>query len=233
VSDSLGRIIPRVPAATSSSSNLFEAKRALTSLGGHLVTSDLNHMGAEYAGRVLVTHPGWVGYWAGSPGNPTASGPEVSDIDWAGQGEVPGRTANACLGTHWVVPVGAGATYPRAVLRCRARAAVSFGSTAGIYFGVTPGRGAFPSATSSRARSYLTLSTFVDVRLTLQLRATDLGAWVTSPATGRTTSGTAPLADPVQLMCFTAWVGAYNSTNKNFTADDLTDLLGLSLSLEP
>lgn len=233
MSDTIGRVVRRNPASTSSGLNLFEAKRSLTSLTGHLITSDLNHLGEEYSRRVLASHPGWAGYWAGSPGSPGALGPEASDIDWAGQTAFPGRTANACLGTHWVVSVGAGATLPRAVLRCRARAAVDPGAMAGIYFGVAPGRTAFPSGTSSHAAIRLSVSTFADVTLTIQLQLTDLAPWVGTPATGRTSSGVAPLAEPVRLLAFTAWVGAYNSTNKHATVDDVTDLLGLTLALEP
>ncbi|MDB4930523.1 MAG: hypothetical protein JWM10_3007 [Myxococcaceae bacterium] len=233
MSDTLGRVLRRNPAATPSGLNLFQANRALTSLAGHVLTSDLNHLGADYAYRVLATHPGWTGYWAGPFGSPSAAGPVVSEVDWTGQSVDPGRTANACLGAHWVVAVGAGATLPRAVLRCRARAATSPGSTAGIYFGVAPGRNGFPSGGSSHDRVRLTSSSFANVTLKIELEAADLEGWVVSPATGRTTSGPAPMADTVRLVLATFWVGAYNSTNKHATAADVTDLLGVTLSLEP
>lgn len=231
--DTLGRIVTRVPAATSSGSNLFRAKRALTSLAGHLVTSDLNHLGEEYARRVLSTHPGWLGYWAASPGYPTSAGPELADIDWEGaRFGAAGRTANACLGTFWVVPTGAGGALPKLVLRGRARAAVTAGSTAGVYLGVAPGRGRFPTATSSHKSVHLTSSSFVDLAMVVTLGPADLEPWVTTPSTGHTTSGAPAVGDAVRLMCFSAWVGAYNSTNKN-TTNDVADLLGLTLSLEP
>lgn len=241
MSDTLGRILRRPPPATSGGSNLFQAKRALASATGHMVVSDLNHMGEQYAHRRLAAHPGWFGFWAGQPsGVVDLAGPELGDIDWAspvylssGVFAGPGRTANACLGTHWVVPVGATQTYPRAVLRCRARAAVSASSATGIYFGASPGVGTFPTSTSPRDRVRITGSTFQDIELKILLDPVALAPWVTTPSLGRTASGTARVGDAVRLMAVTLWVGCYNSNNKNLAADDLTDVAGVTVGLEP
>lgn len=50
---------------------------------------------------------------------------------------------------------------------------------------------------------------------------------------GRTMSGPAPVSEPLRAMrpAFCVWVA--NSTRKNLSPDDLTDALGLTVSLEP
>jgi len=232
--DTLGRVIQRVPAGTASGSNLLASQRALASVTGHLLTSDLNHLGAEYSRRVLWAHPGFFGFWAGPLGSPTGAGPTVDEIDWRGPGySVPaGRTANAHCGTHWVVREGATTVYPKLVLRCRARAASSPGSTTGLYLGATPG-GAFPTPSNRFDRALVSSTSFVDVKLTVQLEHDDLAPFNATPSAGSTASGVPVVADPVRLLMLGAFFGAYNSTNKNTTTADVTDVVGLTLSLEP
>lgn len=234
MSDTIGRIIRRLPSGTSSGSNTTQAKRALASVTGHLLASDLNHLGTEYARRVLWTHPGFVGFFANSTGSPASPGPAVSDIDWTGNGfDVAGRTANACCGVFWIAYEGATGVLPKLRLRCRGRAAVTAGATAGFYLGVAPGVGTFPSADSSHAQAFASSSTLADVALSISLQSADLGPMITVPSHGATSSGVPIIGDTVRLMACTVWFGAYNSTGKNATADDLTDVTGLVLELEP
>lgn len=235
MADTLNRIIKRVAAGTSSGSNLLQADRALAAATGHILASNANHLGAESAYRTLRTHAGFLGFWAGSPGDPSTSlGPEVDDIDWEGTGyETAGRTANACLGTHWIVPVGATLAYPKAVLRGRARAPSDGSYAIGVYFGVAPGVGAFPSATSTFDRVHITSTSFVNVELEIALTENDLAPHATTPTAGRSASGVSTVTEAVRVMAATFWVGAYNSANKNSDPSEVADLLGLTLTLEP
>lgn len=232
MSDTIGRVLRRVAAGTSSGSNLFQAKRALASSTGYAVVSDLNHMGDEAAARATWTHPGFAPFYAGAPSG-TVAAPRLNDIDWTGVGYgTVGRTANACVGVTWVVPVGASDTLPSAVLRCRVACGTKFASVVGLYFGVAPGAGSFPSDTSNFASALITSSSLADQSLTIALAQSDLAPLVTVPTTGYTSSGVAPMAAAVRLMTCTLWFGAYNGNNNSSASQDAF-IYGLSVGLEP
>ena len=70
MADTLGKIVARVPAATSSTSNLFAAERAFTAGVGHIfVVSDLNHLMNITATGPVFTHQGKVGFYRGVNGS--------------------------------------------------------------------------------------------------------------------------------------------------------------------
>lgn len=232
MSDTLGRIVTRVVPGTSSGSNLFQAKRALASSTGTLVVSDLNHMGDEYAKRRTWAHPGFVGFYAGPPTDRTATAPRVSDIDWTGTlYDTKGRTANACCGSPWVVPVGASSTLPTAYLRMRVRCATKTSSIVGVIFAVTPGVGSFPSDASRFDSLRVTSSSLADQELKIILAQSDLAPLSATPSTGSTTSGVAPIGAPVRLMACTLWVGLWSNWNDS-GAGETADVFGLTVGLE-
>lgn len=231
MSDTLGRILKRVAAGTSSGSNLQQAKRALAASTGHLLVSDLNHMGNEYASRRTWAHPGFADFWAGAPSGSVAA-PNVADIDWTGPlYGTAGRTANACCGGTWVVPLGASDTLPRAVLRLRAACGTKVSSSMGIFFAVTPGR-TFPTSTSNRASAVISSSTLADKDMSISLSQSDLAPLVTSPSTGSTTSGVAPIGAPVRLMVCSLWVGFSSNWNAPGVGQ-LASAFGITVGLEP
>lgn len=231
MSDTIGRIVKRVAAGTSSGSNLQQAKRALAASTGHLLVSDLNHMGDEYACRRTWAHPGFADFWAGAPSGSVAA-PNVADIDWTGPlYGTAGRTANACCGGTWVVPLGASDTLPRAVLRLRVACGTKASSSMGMYFAVTPGR-TFPTSTSNRASAVITSSTLTDKTLTIALSQSDLAPLVSSPSTGSTTSGVAPIGAPVRLMMCSLWVGFSSNWNAPGVGQRAS-AFGITVGLEP
>lgn len=234
MSDTIGRIIKRVtPGFVLSDSDPFQYYRALASVTGHMVTSDLNHMGDESTYRTLWTHPGFAGFWAGSPSGSTAAAPTVSDIDWQGTYyNADGRTASACCGVAWVVRVGAGITLPKAVLRCRAACGTKGGSAIGLYFGVGAGADIFPSQVSNHASVRITSSTLASQTLTIQLTEADLQPLVVTPSPGYTATGVPPVEEPVRLMVCTLWFGANNSWNNN-AAGEPGSVFGITVGLEP
>ncbi len=193
--------------------------------------SDLNHMGDEYAHRRTWAHAGFKDFWAGAP-SARATAPNVDDIDWNGPryGTV-GRTANACCGGTWVVPIGASDTLPRAILRLRVACGTKGSSAVGVYFAVTPGR-TFPTSTSRYTSILVTSSTLADKDIALSLSQSDLAPLVSSPSTGSTTSGVAPIGAPVRLMMCSLWVGLSSNWNSG-TASEVSNAFGLTVGLEP
>jgi len=230
MSDTVGQLVTLVAAGTSSGSNLLQAKRALSSVTGHLAISNANHMGDEYPARRTWAHVGFPAFYAGAPSGIYTRPPRVADIDWAAP--LTGRTANAISAGSWVVPFGATSTLPRAMLRCRVRCGTKTDSKVGLYFAVTPGVGVFPSDTSRFAATQITSDTLGDVELELALSQEDLAPLVTTPSTGSVTNGVPPLASPVRLMVCSFWFGANNVWNDS-DPTEVGDVFGVTVGLEP
>jgi hypothetical protein len=229
MTDTLGRIVARIPAATVSSSNLFGANRALGAGTGHVfVTSDLNHLMNVTATGPVLTHQGgafWRGYLGqpavGSPTPPTP--PQPGDIVWTPTGIDLGALNYV---TRFRVPLYDPATLP--VLRARFWwvAPLAGGDTIGAVLCVglpTPNNAMrFDSTTS-------TSTTGGDVTLEVAFTSEDLEAVAEAVTLGATSTGAQTVGEPVSEMRMTAWLGFYCDGNKN---SSIAYARGVTLSLE-
>ena len=233
MSDTLGRLIPRVPAGTASTSNLFASSRALNAGTGHVfVTSDLNHLANITAVRPVLTHPGFAAFWIGPFGSDyggTAGAysnpPSPSEFDWSGfftGSDSASLIADVRVDTYGVSEL------PKLTLRCWVKAPPSGTETVGVVLAVTPRR-TQPTSTSRYVSTLVTNTSGVDVDLELQLRAEDLFAWAGQPTLGRVTTGAGAIGEPYGESVCTVWVGFFNTSVKN---SDTADALGITVSLE-
>lgn len=225
MSDTLGRIVARVPAGTSSTSNLFASSRALLAGTGHIfVASDINHLMRISATRPVFTHQGMSAFYRGPSGTPS-SPPTPDDVVWLPPGPDPGAL-------NYRVPLrvdsyGAGAL-PVLRLRCWIKAPPSALETVGVVLCVTAD-GSAPTASANYASATVTNTSGVDTDVSLQLVAEDLQPVSQMVTLGATASGAPVIGEPYAESCAVAWIGFYNTSNKN---SDTADVLGVVLSLE-
>jgi len=225
MSDTLGRLVARVPAATSSTSNLFAASRAmLAGLWHTFIASDLNHLMMISATRPVFTHQGMVGFYRGPTGTASPT-PTPADVVWL----PPGVDAGAL---NYRVPLrvdsyGASAL-PTLRLRCWVKAPPSGIETVGVVLCVTADGGA-PTADAHYISGTVTNTSGEDVTLELPLRVEDLRALSQNVTLGTTASGVPAIGEPYAESVTTAWIGFFNTSDKN---SDTADALGIVLSLE-
>lgn len=215
MSDTLGRFIARVPAGTASGSDLTYDLRALSSVYGHLVVSDLNHASNENPLRTLFTHRGFVGAKSlyGAPYFDAGTAPTPEAINYTNPidatGEYTGR-ASLRMGSHAIHRVGATLQWPKVQLQCRVKAPSTY--TVGIVLAVCHGRNSAPSnaiGVRAWANTTVTSTTYVDTTLTVALVDSHLGREHVEIASGSTARGTAPLAESSDREMITVWMGAY------------------------
>jgi len=222
MSDTLGRFILRVPAGTSSTSNLFASSRALASGTGHIfVTSDLNHAANITATGPVFTHQG--GDFFRSSQSTLGSPPQPGDVLWT-----PPIVDEGALNyrvTFRVDSYGASAL-PVLRLRCWMIAEPSGTNDVGVVLCV----GASAPNSSQNYTSALTASTTgVDVDLSITLRDEDLYTVSERITLGYTASGVAVMGEPYAERLCTAWIGFANTSNSKFLPGSVR---GLALSLE-
>lgn len=222
MTDTLGKIVARVSAATASTSNPFSDERALTSGTGHIyVVSDLNHLMNTSATGPVFTHPGMTGFYRGVNG--TGVGNRPSDVMWTPPGVDPGAFN---LRVQFRVDLYDPATLPIVRLRCWMQAPPSGIETAYVVLQV----GGFePNDDSPYASGSTTNTSGEDITVEVQPRAEDLFPINTPVTLGYTSTGIPPLAEPHAETVITAWVGFVNTSNKN---SDTANVYGISLSLE-
>lgn len=226
MSDTLGFIVPRVAAGTSSTSNLFEDARALTSGAGHLwLTSDVNHLANTSAVRPVLTHQGFPSIYRAPIGGVFSNPLTPQDLGWSAPGMDPGA-ANLRVSLR-VDTVGAD-TLPVLVLRCWMQAPPSGTESVAVALAVTRD-GAPPTDTSRFTSQIVTNTSGEDVELSLQLLAEDLLSLSRQVALGYTASGVAPVGEPIAENVCTAWIAFSNTSNKD---SDVAKALGITLSLE-
>ena len=68
--------------------------------------------------------------------------------------------------------------------------------------------------------------------MSISLSQSDLAPLVTSPSTGSTTSGVAPIGAPVRLMVCSLWVGFSSNWNAPGVGQ-LASAFGITVGLEP
>ena len=102
MTDTLGRVIKRVPAGTGGTSDLFASLQALDSGAAQIfLTSDVNHLAIESPYRMIASTPGFLDVSRPSP--TAAITPNApSDFDWFGRFETTPQVAALCLGAHLI-----------------------------------------------------------------------------------------------------------------------------------
>lgn len=222
MADTLGKIVARVPASTSSTSNLFADERALTAGTGHIfVVSDLNHLMNISATGPTFTHQGMSGFYRG-PNGTMSSPPLPGEVMWT----PPGVDAGAFnLRVLFRVDPYDTAVLPIVRLRCWVKAPPSGTESVGVVLCV----GQFLGDQTLFDSVEVTNTAGEDVTLEVQPRAQDLYQVSTPVTLGYLSSGVAPLAEPHVETVVQAWVGFINTSNKN---SDTADALGIVVSLE-
>lgn len=226
MSDTLGCFVLRVPAGTSSTSNLFASTRALSAGAGHIfLTSDLNHAAMISAVRPVCTHQGFAGFYRGPLGGTPSSPPNPGDVVW----NAPGLDAGAAnLRVPLRVDTYGADALPMLRLRCWVQAPPSGTESVGVVLAVTP-RGEAPTALSLFTSTTVTNTAGEDVDLEIQLVPEVLYATTFTPSLGYVATGAQTLGEPVAETVCTAWIGFYNTANKN---SDTANVYGIVLSLE-
>jgi hypothetical protein len=223
MADTLGKIVARVPAATSSTSNLFADARALTSGAGHIsVVSDLNHLMNISATGPVFTHQGLAGFFRGPTGGVMSSPPQPAEVGWYPPG--PDSGALNYRVSLRVDPYAPG-VLPVLRLRCWLTAPPSGTESSGVVLAI--GTAVNPDM---RYISAVTTNTSgEDIDLTLALEGTDLFPANAAVTLGYTSTGAPSLGEPYAESVVTAWIGFINTSDKN---SDVADALGIVLSLE-
>lgn len=212
MADTLGKIVARVPAATSSTSNLFADARALTAGAGHIsVVSDLNHLMNISATGPVFTHQGSLSFFrSGDAAIWYPPGPDSGALNY----RVSLRVDPYAPG---VLPV--------LRLRCWMTAAPSGTETSGVTLAVGP----FVNPDMRRVRATTTNTSGEDIDLTLALEGTDLFPANAAVTLGYTSTGAPSIGEPYAESSVTAWIVFDNTSNKN---SDVAAALGITLSLE-
>lgn len=231
MADTLGKIVARVPAATSSTSNLFAGDRALTAGAGTIfLVSDLNHLMGISATGPVFTHQGKEGFYRGAFGGTTygsgtmSSPPLPSEVTWTAPGSDPGAWSYRV--TFRVDPYDP-ASLPIVRLRCFVVAPPSGTESVGVVMCVGPTT--IPSDELKYDSAVVTSTSGADVDLEVQPDASDLQV-VQNPVTlGYTATGVPALAEPRAEMVLNVMVGFINTANKN---SDTANVFGVTLSLE-
>lgn len=225
MSDTLGKIVQRAPAGGGSTSDLFDATRALSAGAGTIfLTSDLNHLANITATRAAVTFAGFRDFYLASVGGTPSNPPTPSDMGWGAPGLDPGAANFRAL--IRVDTYGAG-ELPKLVLRCWVQAPPSGTESVGAALAIT--KGDAPTVDSRWVSAVVTNTAGKDVDLELQLLAEDLLPLSQQVSVGYTATGTPAVGEPIAENIITAWVGFYNTSNKN---SDTANALGITLSLE-
>ena len=223
MTDTLGKIIPRVPAATSSTSNLFASARALSAGAGTIfLVSDLNHLMTTTATGVVFANPGAVGFYRGPNGGTLSNPPRPEEIMWTPPGPDPG--ALNFRAQFRVDPLNP-STLPTLRLRCWVKAPPSGTESVGVFLGV----GVFVAPTMRYTSTVVTNTSGEDVTLSLALQNTDLTPVTITPSLGYTSTGVPVIGELYAETVCRAWIGFVNTSNKN---SDVADALGITLSLE-
>lgn len=223
MSDTLGKILARVPAATTSTSNLFASARAMTAGLGHIaITSDLNHLMNISATGPVFTHQGMIGFYRGPNATAMSSPPTPSQVMWTPPGADPGALNYRI--TMRVDPYDP-ATLPTLRLHCWVKAPPSGTESVGIVLAI----GREPSDEVRYTSAVVTNTSGEDVDLEIPLQSTDLFAANSAVSTGYTPTGSPVLAEPYAERTLTAWIGFINTSDKN---SDVADALGIVLALE-
>ena len=223
MSDTLGKIVARVPAATSSTSNLFASQRALLAGVGHIsLVSDLNHLANITSTGVVFTHQGVVGFYRGPNGGTLSSPPLPSEVVWNAVGPDPGAlNYRIDLRVDPYTP----ATLPVLRLRCFVVAPPSGTESVGVVLCV----GTLPSDSSRYDSAIVTNTSGEDVTLEIPLQQTDLTQTTRSVTLGYTSTGVPVLGEPQAESTVRAWIGFVNTSDKN---SDTANAVGIVLSLE-
>lgn len=231
MADTLGKIVARVPAGTTSTSNLFAAERALTAGTGTIfLVSDLNHLMNISATGPVFTHQGKVGFYRGAFGGTTYGGgtmsnpPLPSEVVWTAPG--PDAGAWSYRVTFRVDPYDP-ASLPVVRLRCFVVAPPSGTKSVGVVLCVGPT--VIPSDELKYDSAVVTATAGADVDLEVQPEASDLQVVQTPVTLGYTASGVPVLAEPRAETVLNVMVGFINTANKN---SDTADVTGVSISLE-
>lgn len=236
MTDTLARFVARVPAGTGTGSDLTDELRALSSVYGHLVISDLNHAGIENPLRPLFTHRGFVGtkslYAPSLYGTGYTSAPTPDAIDWRDPidptGAYTGR-ASLRLGSHAIHRSGATGQWPKIRLTCRVKAPATY--TVGLILAVCRGRNAWPTdaiGPSLWASTTTTSTSYVSTDLTVTLTDASTAHEHVEIVPGYTASGVAPLVEPSDREMVTCWFGAYCTSN---SAAQLASIAGVTCYL--
>lgn len=223
MSDTLGKIVARVPAATTSTSNLFAADRALLAGVGHIsMVSDVNHLAEITATGPVFTHQGVVGFYRGPNGGTLSTPPLPSEVVWNAVGPDPGAL-NYRVEMR-VDPYGA-AQLPVLRLRCWVVAPPSGTESVGVVLCI----GTLPSDSSRYDSAIVTNTSGEDVTLEIPLQMTDLVPITRSVTLGYTSTGVPDLGEPQAERTVRAWIGFVNTSDKN---SDTANAVGIVLSLE-
>lgn len=231
MADTLGKIVARVPAATSSTSNLFAAERALTAGVGHIfVVSDLNHLMNVTATGPVFTHQGKVGFYRGVNGStsslaaPMTSPPPPSEVTWTPPGPDPGSWNYRVT---FRVDAIDNATLPTLRLRCWVVAPPSGTESVGVVMCIGPT--VLPSDELRYTSAVSSNTSGEDVTLELAVLPSDLQVINTPVSLGYTATGVPVIGEPRAETVLNVMIGFINTSNKN---SDTANVLGVSLSLE-
>lgn len=222
MTDTLGKIVNRVPAATSSTSNLFADGRALTAGAGHVfITSDLNHLMNVSATGPVFTHQGSLSFFRG-PNGGTMSSPSAGGGGWYAPG--PDAGALNYRVTMRVDPYTP-STLPVLRLRCWMNAPPSGTESSAVVLAV----GSFVNPDMRYVSAVTTNTSGEDIDLTLDIQGSDLFSANQPVTLGYASSGVVSLGEPYAETVLTAWICFINTSNKN---SDVAAALGIVLSLE-
>lgn len=236
MTDTLGRFVTRVAAGAGTGSDLTYTLRALSSVYGHLLVSDLNHAAVENPLRTLFTHHGFVGtkslYQPSTYGTNYTSAPTPEAIDWRDPIDPTGvytGFASLRMGSHAIARYGTTGQWPRVQLKCRVKAPSTY--TVGLILCVCRGRGSAPSdaiGADSYASTTVTATSYTDTTLTVPLTDAHLAHQHTELATGAPASGASPIVEPSDTDEVTLWFGAYCTST---SAASLASIAGITCYL--
>lgn len=243
MANTLGRVIKRIAAGTSSTSNLFGELRPLGSGAVQLaLTSDLNHLGDESAYCQLASVPGFgVGGVEVARNSPTGASPPnlPSDFDWFSPAMYTPFTeypaAAVCFGSHPIHRVARdSATWPKLVLRARVDPPTTPADKLYACLAVVPGQNG-GSPASITERSLFALGEVIggggwsDLVVQLPLAAESVAPLSVRPLLGAPTSGVPGSSEIVAVNLVTVWASFYMSE----VGGKACQAVALTLSLEP
>jgi hypothetical protein len=230
VTDTVGRVLKTVAPGSASTSNRFEDDRPLSSgVTQLLLASNLNHLAAESAYRMVATIPGFDDIQSG-PALSSISSPNIATFDWRPRyGGISPAPTSQCLGSHLIHRRGtiepSTALWPKAVLRGRVETPSSGLDYIGAILVVTAGRTATPTGGKYHALN-VPGTGWKDLRLEVQLDDTTVAPIADAPMLGAPASGVPGIAEPLVGYVSTFWCAFYTTAGK-------VQAVALTLSLEP
>ena len=231
MTDTLGRVIKRVPAGTGGTSDLFADLEALDSGAAQIfLTSDVNHLGVESPFRMIASSPGFLDISRPSPtGAVTPTAP--SDFDWFGRFETTPQVAAVCFGAHLVCRTVEDSTvWPDVVLRGRVEPPGTGGDKLGAILVAAPGVNTSAASVTSPSQFVATAipngASWVDLELRLTITRELLSTFAVRPLLGAPASGVPGDSEIVAGFVATFWASFYSTSGK-------CQAVALTLSLEP